>query len=436
MVRWDTSRLMDDRVDLSVDAEIDRLGQIFKHGGIEPVRQDLLGHLSSLQANERIYLLVDALGNRLLGNLERWPIPEASDGVHLVFDPTPLDDTDNLRARGAAVTLGGGAFRLLVARIQTERLAFESVFLRSLTITALAGLGLGVAIGLVVARRTLGKLDAINRLTSDALQGDWAGRVALTGSADEFDQLAGNLNRMMDRIDDLMGAMRGVTRNIAHDLRTPLTRLRNRLEVALIGQDPPLTKAAEDVVTAALDDIDHLLATFNALLGIARIEGRASRTGFAPVPLARLIDDATDLYRPLAEDRGIALASTEADQSLVLEADPQLVFQALINLIDNAVKYCRPGDAIEVSAERRLGEIWLSVADTGPGIPPAQRSQALRPFVRLDVDTPAPGAGLGLNLVAAVAEFHRAKLMLSDNQPGLRVAIGFPSGRHSNDRGE
>ncbi|MDR3436880.1 HAMP domain-containing sensor histidine kinase [Telmatospirillum sp.] len=430
MVRWSTCRLLDERADRAVEAEIDNFEQVFQQAGLETVQREVTERLSSLQARERVYLLGNADGAILAGNLDRWPDAEIHQGKFLVFDPTPWSDDDALQARGAILPLGNTGVRLLVGRLQIERLAFEQVVDRSIALSAGAGLVLGVLIGLFMARRTLSRLDAINRVTATTLRGDLAGRVRLTGSGDEFDQLAGNVNVMMDRIDRLVGAMQGVTRNIAHDLRTPLTRLRNRLEVALIAQCTSQPVAIEQTLTAALGDIDRLLATFAALLSIARIEGRPSGQGVALVPLAKVIDDAVDLYQPLAEDKGLLLTVGCHDADLVVNGDAHLVFQALVNLFDNAVKYCRSGDRITVSATRRDDGVELTVADNGPGIPEARRQDVLEPFVRLDADDRrVPGAGLGLSLVAAVAEFHRATLVLKDNQPGLKVVIGFPCDR-------
>jgi signal transduction histidine kinase len=263
------------------------------------------------------------------------------------------------------------------------------------------------------------------------MQGDLARRVPSDGSGDDFDQLAGNLNRMLDRIEGLMAGIRQISDNIAHDLRTPLSRLRTRLEL-IRGEPPADTDPAE--IDAAIADAEELLGTFNALLRIARIESGGRRAGFAPTDLGPLLADLVELYEPLAADKGQALVLTPAaplepgeptaeSDPLRVNGDRDLLFQAIANLVDNAIKYSPEQGRIEIDARRDGDRISIQVADTGSGIPPEQRAKVFQRFYRLEDSRTTPGNGLGLSLVQAVAQLHGAEISLDDNRPGLRVTL-------------
>jgi signal transduction histidine kinase len=268
----------------------------------------------------------------------------------------------------------------------------------------------------------LGRVDAINRTTRRIMAGDLSQRIALKGSRDEFDQLAANLNAMLDQIERLLGGMRQVTDNIAHDLRTPLNRLRSRIEVALLQQ--PGRAETRALLEATLADAQAMIATFNALLDIARAEAGSERGGFEAVDLAALSRDLADLYRPAAEDKQLTFQYRCAP-GLQMRANRHLLAQALANLLDNAIKYTPPGGRVRLQVERGANGPLIAVADSGPGIPEADRERVLQRFVRLDGTRSTPGNGLGLSLVDAVAKLHGAELTLTDNRPGLKVSLAF-----------
>jgi len=262
------------------------------------------------------------------------------------------------------------------------------------------------------------------------MAGDLAERLPVSGSGDELDRLAGGLNQMLGRIGELMTGLREVSDNIAHDLRTPLTRLRNHAEEALRGgADECKSRAA---LTRTIEESDELIRVFDALLMIARAEAGADRSGVARLDLSELVASVAELYEPVAEEKGFALRVNAAPH-LSLEGRRELIGQALANLVDNALKYgaAPPGEArpSEISIEARSeGEnIVVEVADRGPGVPAEDRDRVLDRFVRLESARTRAGSGLGLSLVAAVAHLHGGALRLEDNAPGLRVRLTFPA---------
>ncbi len=260
----------------------------------------------------------------------------------------------------------------------------------------------------------------INITSLAILEGDLDTRMERTGSNDEFDHLSSNLNRMLDRIFHLMESVRGVTDNIAHDLRSPLSRMRSRMEVALLSDREP--SEYKEVLAETVEDTDRMLSTFNSLLTLARVESGSSGEGFAPLDLARVVDETVELYGPLAEDKGQKL-TVEPSGSLPLNGNANLLAQAVANLLDNAIKYAPEGAKIVVRAFSIAGGIRLEVEDDGPGIPTHFRQKALDRFTRLDASRHLPGQGLGLSLVEVVAERHGGTVSLDDARPGLLVVM-------------
>jgi len=278
----------------------------------------------------------------------------------------------------------------------------------------------------------LARVDDINRSSRDIMDGDLSQRLPIAGTGDELDQLGRNLNAMLDQIEALMTGMRQVTDNIAHDLRSPLNRLRNRLEVTLMQEASPADY--RHALERTIAEADNLLGTFNALLMIARAEAGSLREAMTWVDLAAIVNDAAELYEPVAEQSGLTLR-VDVQEGLQIRGNRELLSQATANLIDNALKHGLPqsGDAehiITVSAmpdPARPGRgVVLAVADRGIGIPPGERHHVLERFVRLEASRNTPGSGLGLSLVAAVARLHGGQIELEDNKPGLKVNLHLP----------
>jgi signal transduction histidine kinase len=283
-------------------------------------------------------------------------------------------------------------------------------------------LGVGLLGGAAMSRNLLRRVELVNRTSERVMAGNLSDRVPLDGTGDEFDQLAINLNRMLDQIERLMTAMREVTDDVAHDLKTPLARLRARLELALIG--PSDSASQKEAIRAAIDEADRLLATFNALLGIAAAESGAGRDQTAAVDLSEVVRSAAELYEPVAEEQGFMM-SLSVEPNVRVRGDRHLLTQTLANLLDNALKYAGGGD-LQIRVFRAEDRAVLEVADRGPGIPEADRETVFNRFVRLEPSRSTPGNGLGLSLVRAVAQRHHGTVVLADNRPGLRVRLELP----------
>jgi signal transduction histidine kinase len=318
--------------------------------------------------------------------------------------------------------------RMLVGRDLEERQRLLRIVASGGRWSIFAVIALGILGGVFVARRVLRRIDAMTGTTQRIMAGNLSERLVVGRSGDEIDRLAENLNAMLDRIETLMRGMKEVSDNIAHDLKTPLTRLRNRAEQALAATGD--IAQHREALERTLDESDSLIRTFNALLMIARAESGQARDGMAEFDAAEVARGIQELYEPLAEDRGLSLTVAGADEAK-LYGNRELVSQALANLVENAIKYGKPASAgaspdIVIEATRSGSDVLLGVADRGPGIPEADRRRAVERFVRLEPSRTEPGSGLGLSLASAVATLHGGVLELSDNAPGLRVVLRLP----------
>ncbi len=419
---WNTAHALNAETDQTIGAEITGLRDLYEREGLAGLTDVIIGR--SIRGGQTLYLLTDSAERPIAGNLDAWPQTErASDGfVEFDFRHGSRSDQQSYRARGRIFVLTGG-FELLVARDVHERYDTERIFTTALPWSIGFTLLLGVLGGGLISRNLLARLDSINRTSREIVAGNLSRRIPVTAAGDELDALAQDLNHMLDRNERLMRGMRDVTDSIAHDLRTPLNRLRNRLEGLLSRLEPESIEDRE--IEAAVGDTDRLIATFNALLLIAEAEAGAVREAMTRVSLQHVIEGVAELYEPLAEEKGVVLEIAPGGTAPI-RGNVRLISQALANLVDNAIKYTPPGGRISIAAEDRPAEVALSVADTGPGIPPAERSRVLERFVRLEESRNSPGTGLGLSLVAAVARMHDARLELADNAPGLKAILIFP----------
>jgi signal transduction histidine kinase len=416
-----TIATIDSETEQATKADAAALIQDYSAQGIAGLIDAVEDRVAPDRAGEGLYLLEDEDGAPLAANIHSWPNVEPDQRGWIAF--TIDRDDGPHQARGQTYALKDGS-KLLVARDLRARLDFQGLMLDALYYAAGLSLVLGVGGGLLISRRMLNRLGAINRAAERIMTGDLTHRIATSGSNDEFDRLSDALNAMLEEIRRLMSGMRTVTDNIAHDLRSPLTRMKGRLEMLL--REPTDTVAQRLALERTIGDADQLLATFTALLSIADAESGSARATMTPLDLGALAGDIVDLYGPAAEERMLRMLYDEGTGYVI--GSRQLLFQALANLVDNAIKNTPEGGTIALSVERVDGEARLSVRDTGPGIPEADRERVMEPFVRLDNSRSTPGSGLGLALVSAIARLHGAKVELSDNKPGLAVSLVFRGG--------
>jgi signal transduction histidine kinase len=431
---WQTNNLLTRQVLQSIEGEAEGLKVLAQSAGPGALTEAIAERSRSSGPN--LYYLADAEGRKLAGNLNRWP-PELrgeADGGLFRYAATPGTDEVERLALGVPVPLSGGQ-SLLVSRDIEELRAFidrvRRLFLWGFGCLAITGLVGGIAAGQLILKR----IAKITATSETIMAGDLSRRVPLSGADDELDHLARNLNAMLDRIEQLMTGLREVSDNIAHDLKTPLNRLRNRVEGAL--RDPRGAEAYREGLEHTLEDADELIKTFNALLLIARLEAGAIEESLDTFDLGALVRDVAELYGALAEEKGLELA-LDMGGPYEVRANRQLIGQAVANLLDNAIKYgafspaasAGPGDGakpdIRVMVTRSAEGVEIAVGDRGPGIPVADRERVLKRFVRLEASRTRPGTGLGLSLVAAVARLHGGGVRLEDNAPGLRAVFAMP----------
>ncbi len=420
---WNTERALDAETDQVIEAEITGLAEQYQRQGLAGLTDVIISR--SIRGNRGLYLLTDRNRRAIAGNLDGWPQVKAKPGNFIEFNYQRRigGELETRRARGRIFALMGG-FNLLVARDVHERYETQRLLTTTLPWSVGLMLLLGLAGGALMSRNLLTRLDSINNTSHEIMEGDLSRRVPVTGSGDEFDTLATNLNGMLERIERLMRGLREVTDSVAHDLRTPLNRLRNKLEGTLMRMSES-PQSAE--IEAAVAETDRLIGTFNALLLIAEAEAGAVREAMTMVDLRVIVEGVGELYEPVAEEKGITLELAPSG-ALQIEGNKSLISQALANLIDNAIKYTPPGGHVRVTVQDTSDGVALSVADNGPGIPDSDRDRVLDRFVRLEASRNSPGTGLGLSLVAAVARLHDARLELADNAPGLKAILFFPFG--------
>ena len=427
---WNTRRLITEQITQTVDAEITGLAEQYRQGGIR--RLVFIVDARSRRPGSSLYLVTAPAGQGLAGNVGSLPAGTLNTTGWVETAYRRLDDPDGSEHLALVRVFQLPArFRLLVGRDLEERERLRDIILAAGRWSLAIVIVLGIAGGLFVTRRVLKRVDAMTETTRKIMEGDLTGRLPIAGTGDELDRLAGNLNDMLERIEALMHGLKEMSDNIAHDLKTPLTRLRNRCEEALrVAEDESQYRLA---LESTIEESEALIATFNALLMIARAESGQARDGMADVDAGEIARGVGELYEPLADEKGIQLR-VDAPAAVPVHGNRELISQALANLVDNAIKYGAPEKKDINGAEHEIvikaipdGErILLTVADAGRGIPETDRSRAVERFVRLEQSRSQPGSGLGLSLAAAVARLHGGELKLEDNQPGLRTVISLP----------
>ncbi|XSG81189.1 MAG: ATP-binding protein [Methyloligella sp. ZOD6] len=445
-IYWNTNILLSRQLDQTIQAELSGLAEQYRAGGLRQL-VSTIAKRSETPGNS-LYFVADKNGRRIAGNL-------GSISPELLKETGPVEFAYSRPAQGgverrlafANVFHLADGVQLLVGRDIEDRRVLSHVT-RSAILWGLGVMALfGIGGGLLVSRNLLARIDAITETSRKIMAGDLSGRLPRNHSGDELDRLSASLNQMLARIEQLMAGLREVSDNIAHDLKTPLTRLRNRVERAL--HDPEGEDDYRETLEKTIDEADNLIKTFNALLSIARMEAGAGAGRWEPLDASALVSDVAELYEPVAEERGLVLRA-ESDGPLPIVGDRQLLGQALANLVDNAIKHGRsekssgaaendPDIRIEAlrmagsssgvaegAAGKEMAMAEIVVSDRGPGIPEQDRDRVLERFVRLEESRSAPGSGLGLSLVSAVARLHGGSLRLEDHGPGLKAVLALP----------
>jgi len=427
-VYWNTAVLLERQINETIEAEVTGLAEQYAEGGIDRLVRTVRDR--SAEADDSLYLISNYFGRVLAGNMGGVPseVSGVSGWVEFPYDVRGADqDVAHNRARAFHTSLPGG-FKLIVGRDIEERARFTSLIRQTLFWALALTFALGLAGGIAISRNFLNRVDSISQTSRAIMAGDLSERMPVRGTGDELDRLAASLNQMLDQIERLMSGMKEVTDNVAHDLRTPLTRLRARVEDALRSNSKT---AHREALELTLSEADQLLSTFSALLNIARTEAGEARSGFARIDLVDIAGDAADLYEPEVEAVGGTIV-VEAHDVPEIRADRQLLSQAFANILDNALKYAAgdnpEGAPLEVVFRLGVvnGMVYVDIADNGAGIAEADRERVLDRFVRLDASRTAPGSGLGLSLASAVAKLHGGRLVLVDGAPGLTVRFELP----------
>jgi signal transduction histidine kinase len=435
---WNTRRLITEQITTTVNGETAEITDLYNRRGLRLLVPTVESR--ALRPGANLYLVTTETGQAIAGNVGALAPGVMGTNGWSETAYRRMEDQDNSDHRALVyVTQLSGGLRLLIGRDLEERRRLFGIVAKAAQWSILVVVVLGIGGGIFVARRVLARIDAMTGTTQRIMAGDLSGRLPVGRSGDELDRLAGNLNAMLERIEALMTGLKEVSDNIAHDLKTPLTRLRNRAEEALAksGSEADYRAALERTI----DESDGLIRTFNALLMIARAESGQARGNMGDFDASEVANGIHELYEPLAEDDGMTLKVRTAPAPI--HANRELISQALANLVENAIKYGKPADGPVVSLEARQiliealregDSVLLRVTDHGAGIPESERRHAVERFVRLDSSRSQPGSGLGLSLASAVATLHGGELRLGDASPGLVATLVIPARAGSSDR--
>lgn len=420
VVYWWMSTLLARHLDESIEAQFQVLRTDLEQDGRDSMLGLVREHEKKYRDSPLHFLVQDGSGSVLAGDL---PPTQVGEGWHDIALMTSAHDPDDRRRllRGRGEWLAEDLF-VLVTNDTRDLHQTRTLILGSFA-AALAGtVVLTLGGGLIVGRALLRRVDAVNQTARAIMAGDLSQRIPVVGTRDELGGLAEILNQMLDRIEELMANLQHVTSDIAHDLRTPLGRQRQRLEFAL--NDPATGPECRSVIEAAIDETDTMLKMFEAMLRIAQIEAGARRARFTTVGLSAVAENVADAFTAVAEDEGRRLETAIAPEVSV-HGDGELLTQMLANLIENGLRHTPAGTVLTMRLSESADRVRLEVSDTGAGIPEDERTRVLERFYRLDRSRSTPGSGLGLSLVAAVAKLHGARMSLEDNEPGLRVVLEF-----------
>ena len=418
-----TSSYVRSRSDRAIMTEYSSLQDAYARSGRDGLIALIQRRIADKGLADNVYVLADPSAAVLAGNLRGWPSTvTAARGWTEFRAGEPLPGATNRPLLRAMLETFPGGDRLLVGRDISELDSFtDQIKTAVISGVALIFVLAGVA-SILVTRRTVGRIESINAASRAIMLSGLDKRIPLRGTHDEWDRVAENLNLMLDRIETLMGEVKQVSDNVAHDLRTPLTRMRGRLEKAYHG--PRIDADDQSLIGDTIADLDAVLRIFSSLTRIAQIEAQARKGAFRTVNLVEITSEVVELYDAAAEQDGTRL-TIAGDREVLVSGDRDLIFDAIANLVDNAIKHGRAGGKVVVANETIDGQPVVSIADDGPGIPIDQCEHVFKRFYRLEQSRYTPGNGLGLSLVAAVARLHGARIELLDNAPGLKLRLWF-----------
>ena len=420
---WRTAGYVDRQIEAVILADTRAIGDGWREFGITGALNIINDRVKRNSDEHAIYLLTDANFSPISGNIEGWPLKLSQQAGW--FEVSLVRTSTIHVTRLLHVALPNG-FHLIVGRDVQERAGLRSALWQALLWAVVAAALLAIAGGVIVRRIVLSRISGINHTAGAIIHGDLDRRIPVSRAGDEFDQLAATINGMLDQIHLLIEGAQHTSDAIAHDLRTPLTVLRTRLESAIRKST---TGEAVGELQGALNSVDELVEIFNALLRLADIKSGTRRSGFREFDLGAVVGDMAELYAPLAEEKGLRFSS-KSMTGIILNGDPHLIAQALGNLLDNAIKFTPPGGNVSLITRRQTsGDAEICVADTGPGISETDKPRVRRQFER-GADYSVPGVGLGLSLAEAVAALHNGALELNDNHPGLAACLVLPNTAH------
>ncbi len=423
-IYWSTVGYIYKQLDHHIEYDMERLQHIYNAGGQEQLIKAI--EISLQQKNyESVYLLYNQKSMQILaGNLDK--IPQIKNGWH-ILDLSELTDSPlqkNHSARTLVMPLPGNLIFMNGLDIESAHEQEHMIFNSMITGIAII-LILGMIGGFIISISTIKKINLINETISEISEGNLSLRIPTRGTDDDYDLLAININQMLDQINKLMQGVQNISNNIAHDLRTPLSRLRGRLE--LIQQDCSLETS--EGIQYALTETDNLLSTFNALLRINKLESGVQKGHFAQISIDNLLQDVIEFYEPLAEEKGITI-NIEVNSDARISGDKDMLFQVFTNIFDNTIKYTPHNGSVMICSRAVLVNkkqyVQVIISDSGIGIPEDERAKVLEPFYRLEKHRDHQGNGLGLSLVAAVLKLHQGDIIFNDNKPGLKVTIILP----------
>jgi signal transduction histidine kinase len=423
-VYFSTVSYVRSRSDHAITSELAILQKSYARGGRSAVINAIGQRIGDEHFADSVYLLADTSFTPVFGNLQVWPsiLNDTSGWGDFSLDKAQEDAAGHQPLRARVETLPDGTHVLVGKHVE----ALEELENKIRTALALTGALIFVIAGaasISVTRRTVGRIESINATSRAIIQSGLGGRIPLRGSRDEWDELAANLNSMLNRIEALVSEVKQFSDNVAHDLRTPLARMRARLEKARDLQHPSESDGA--LIADTIADLENVLGMFSSLMRISQIEARDRTAAFRVVDLAEIAREVVELFDAAAEANGVRLDAA-GDQSVLINGDRDLLFDALANLVDNAIKHGRAAGRATMEVRKSDGGPVLSVTDDGPGIPVDERQHVFKRFYRLERSRGTPGNGLGLSLVAAVARLHGANIEMLNKSPGLEIRLSFP----------